>query len=107
MTAGHAKARIERQISAMHREIARRVRAGDPMPVARARENLDRWQRDSFGGALPPAYEAWRAVLAQPVETVLEVLEGDDERARRLRASSPFAGVLGARERWAILRDAS
>ncbi len=107
MTAGHAKARIERQISAMHREIARRVRGGDPTPIARARENLDRWQRDSFGGTLPPAYEAWRAVLAQPVETVLEFLEGDDERSRRLQASSPFAGVLGPRERWAILRDAS
>jgi hypothetical protein len=107
MTAGQAKARIERQISAMHRAIARRVRAGDPTPIARARANLDRWERDSFGGALPPAYEAWRAVLAQPVETILAVLEGDDERARRLRASSPFAGVLDPSERWAILRDAS
>lgn len=107
MAAGLAKARVERQISAMHREIARRIRAGDPAPIERARANLDRWRGAAFGGLLPPAYEAWRSVLAQPVEAVLAVLEGADERATRLRASSPFAGVLDPRERWAILRDAS
>lgn len=107
MTAVHAKYRIERQIAAMHREIARRMRAGDLGPIERARANLDRWQQVSFDGTLPPAYEAWRAVLAQPLMAVLAVLEGGDERAARLRASSPFAGVLGPRERWAILRDAS
>lgn len=106
MAAGLAKTRIERQVAAMHREIARRVRAGDASPIDRARANLDRWQ-SSFGGELPPAYEAWRSVLAQPVEATLAVLEGADERATRLRASSPFAGVLDPRERWAILRDAS
>lgn len=98
--------RIERQVSAMHREIASRLRAGDLTPIARAGANLDRW-RMRFGGALPAAYLEWQDLLEAGIEQVLAVLEGDDEDAIRRRSSSPFPGVLTARERWEIMRRAA
>jgi len=39
------------------------------------------------------------------LEDVLAVMESGDERAVRLRQSSPFAGFLTAEERNAILRE--
>jgi len=50
--------RIDRQVAAMHKIIAERLRAGDLAPLDRARSNLERWQQQ-FGGVLPPAYLEW------------------------------------------------
>lgn len=97
---------IERQIAAMHRVIAERIRAGDPAPIRIAQENLARWET-RFGGELPPAYEEWRELLALGVPAVLAVMEGDDEDDIRRRSSSPFAGVLTPSERWEILERAA
>lgn len=90
----------------MHRVIASRLRAGDHLPLARARANLERW-RDQFGGELPPAYVEWLGILDGGFESILQVLEGEDQRAVRIRSSSPFAGVLTPQERWEILRRAA
>lgn len=98
--------RIDRQVAAMHRVIADRLRAGDLSPIARARANLERWQRQ-FGGELPRAYCEWVGILDDGLGAVLRILEGEDEHAIRVRSSSPFAGVLTPSERWEILRRAA
>lgn len=97
--------RIERQILAMHREIAARVRAGDARPLAKARENLARWERQM--GGLPPAYQEWSRLLDAGVDHWLAILDDPGENATRLRSSAPFAGTLTPQERWKILRDAA
>ncbi|MGD9584672.1 MAG: hypothetical protein AB7V26_13525 [Lysobacterales bacterium] len=102
----NAQARIERQILALHQAIAALLRAGDRTPLARAQSNLQRWQA-AFGGELPPAYREWRDLLAGPSQAWLGLLEEHSERATRLRSNSPFAGAIGARERWRIFRDAT
>ncbi len=98
--------KIERQVAAMHRAIADRLRSGDLSPMERAVANLERW-RLQFGGTLPPAYLEWQTLIAAGLECVLEVLESDHERAIQRRSSSPFTGVLTPQERWQILRDAA
>jgi len=39
------------------------------------------------------------------VEKILDLLTSDDENARRLRQSSPFAGVLSQEERRSIFDE--
>mgnify|MGYP001820582049 FL=1 len=88
---------------ALHHAVAERVRA-DPSLVERARRRVEGWLVD---GTVARAYaEAWREILARPVEEVARLLEDPGEEARRLRQTSPFAGVLDARTRWAIWRRA-
>lgn len=98
--------KIERQVAAMHLEIAARLRAGDAFPIERARSNLARWKA-LFGGSLPPAYMEWVDLIDQGPERVIGVLEGGDQDSIRRRASSPFTGVLTPQERWRILQDAA
>jgi hypothetical protein len=98
--------RIDRQVAAMHRVIAERLRSGDVSPLQRARSNLEHWERQ-FGGTLPAAYLEWVAILDSDLERTLRVLEGTDQDAVRIRSSSPFAGVLSPRERWEILKSAA
>jgi hypothetical protein len=85
------------QISS-ERRIARRLFAR-PELLEIAKENLARWmERD---GEIPP-WRAWRHILSQPVAEVIEVLLSRDEKARHLRESSPFCGLLTPKERWRI-----
>jgi hypothetical protein len=99
--------RIERQVAALHAVIASRIREGDPFPITRARDNLQRW-RVQFGGELPAAYVEWADLLdAGDANRILAVLLGHDEDAVRRRSSSPFTGVLNAAERLEIMRHAA
>jgi hypothetical protein len=87
----------------LHRAVAERLRA-DPSLIERARRRVEDWLRD--GSVARPYAEAWREVLAGPVEDVAGFLEDPGDRARQLRQASPFAGFLDARTRWAILQRA-
>lgn len=49
--------------------------------------------------AVRPALEEWMTILNAPVDDVLAILEGVDERSRELRQSSPFCGMLTTQER--------
>jgi hypothetical protein len=87
----------------LHRAVAERIRA-DSSVIERARRRIEDWLRD---GTVAKAYaEAWRELLARPADEVARFLEDPGERARQLRQTSPFAGVLDARTRWAIWRRA-
>ncbi len=86
----------------MHRVIAKRVLA-NPKLIDNAIERVT-LLRDC--GQLDERIASeWLAVLSQDVHLVADALGDDNERMRALRQSSPFAGVLTARERWAILRE--
>jgi hypothetical protein len=84
---------------AYHRAIAGRL-AGEI--VARALATLDR--ADKTGTTDPRYVAAWRELLTGPLPTLAAALVADDETMRGLRQTTPFAGVLDARERWAIWR---
>jgi hypothetical protein len=91
----------EERSFALHRAVAERLRA-DPSLIERARRRVDDWLRD--GSVAQPYAEAWREILAGTADHVASFLEHPGDRARQLRQSSPFAGFLDARTRWAILR---
>ena len=86
----------------MHREIARRLLA-DPGVLEAARRRVDEWLER---GSVHRDYaEAWARLLAEPPAQLAEKLTDPGEYYRALRQCSPFAGALGARERWAIRRQ--
>lgn len=92
--------RAELKSLALHREVARRLRA-DPSVLERARQRVAGW-----GDEVHPYYrEQWAAALAGDVDAVCALLESDTEHARDLRQASPFAGALDNATRWAILRE--
>ncbi len=85
----------------LHRAVAERLRA-DPSLIERARRRVADWLRD--GTVARPYAEAWREILSRTADEVAGFLEDPGDRARRLRQTSPFAGFLDARTRWAIWR---
>ena len=94
---------IDERSLAFSRLIAGKLRA-NPALVERARGNLDRWLLDC-SERLRPALLEWQELLAGPLEELLSFLTSTEERAVRLRQSSPFAGFLTPDERFAILRE--
>jgi hypothetical protein len=90
----------ERSI-AMHRAVADKIRR-DPAIVERARRRVQAWVAER---KIHPQYaRQWQALLDLPRDQLCERLVANDEAMRALRQSTPFVGVLGARERWAIRR---
>jgi hypothetical protein len=83
------------------RVIAEKLRH-QPELLELAKSNLVRWLGTSSANSRP-ALEEWLTVLNGPMEQVRALLVGDDERAKRLRQSNPFAGALSQQERNAIL----
>lgn len=93
------------QIDARSLVLARRIVSTiDEEPrregLAKAREVCRRWYRDNP----VPAVAEWLRILDGSWDTVRSVLLDEGEEGRRLRQSSPFCGILSARERLAILR---
>lgn len=102
MTDGRHAA-VEDVSLALHAAVADRIRA-DPSLLEHTKRRVDDWLR---AGTVARAYaEAWREILARPADEVARFLEDPGERARQLRQTSPFAGVLDPRARWAIWRRA-
>jgi hypothetical protein len=96
--------RIEERSIALHRAVAERIRS-NPGLVEKARENLQRYlEQAAQKGAVPPgSLFEWQDILKnRPLEEVLEFMISTSEKARRLRQSSPFGGILTPQERWKI-----
>jgi hypothetical protein len=91
--------RLEKRSLALHRAIAEKLRR-HPELVRIARENLDKWSTKP--GQPLHHFAAWRALLDGPWEALLAAIQEDSPRMTELRQSSPFAGVLEARERWHV-----
>jgi len=83
---------------AYHRVVARRLDEGI---VNDARKRLRRWRED---GRIDPRWaDEWERILAMPPPSIAKLMSSDSERARALRQSSPFAGVLTEQERRRLL----
>jgi hypothetical protein len=94
---------IDERSLAFSRLVADKLRA-DPALIEHARCNLERWL-GSCSERSRPALLEWRELLDAPLSEVLSFLTSHEERAVRLRQSSPFAGMLTSEERFAILRE--
>jgi hypothetical protein len=91
----------EERSLALHREVARRLR-DDPEVLENARRRVQRWQAD---GSVPRRWASrWAELLQGSAEEVARAITDTGQEARDLRQTTPFAGALDARERWAILR---
>jgi len=81
-----------------HRLVAERL---DDHLVSEARRRLRRWRRD---GRIHPGWaDEWERMLTQPVKEIARTIGVDDDHARSLRQSSPFAGTLTEHERLKLL----
>ena len=94
--------RIDERSLAFGRAIAARL-PRYPEHVTHAQATLGRWLNGCSDNVRPALME-WQAILDGTVEGIIEILTATDERAIRLRQSSPFAGILSNQERNGILR---
>ena len=102
---GRAQRLIEAWVLREHQLIAERLRNNPTEVIAKANENIERWgwRRDFPDPARRPDFMSeWLALLEGPLDMLLTVLTGADERMITLRSSSPFAGVVSFRERWRL-----
>lgn len=68
-----------------------------------AHDNLARWSKQNANApALLRCYAEWREILNLPLEEICTLLTAETDDGQRLRQSSPFAGVLNAREVWEV-----
>jgi len=86
----------------LHEQIAAKLGA-DPYLLRIAENNLSRWERSH--AVDPRIITVWREHLALPLAELLVLLVSTDEEAALLRQNSPFAGILGPREVWAIKKQ--
>jgi hypothetical protein len=86
---------------AYHRRVGERLLA-EPGLIELARARLAQWERD--GRCATAVAARWHGKLALPPRDLESFLGRDDDEARELRQSTPFAGVLDPRERWALWR---
>ena len=96
--------RIDERSIALHRAVAERIRE-NPKLMGKAIKNLQRYLKQSFSESRKPVSSLveWQELLGnRSLEEVLDFTVSDSERARRLRQSSPFAGILTPQERWRI-----
>jgi hypothetical protein len=93
---GHRVAEL--QALAYHRLVAERL---DEDIVDNARRRLRRWR--SQGRVDPRWAEEWERVLELPLPRIAKTISADTKRARELRQTSPFAGVLTEQERRRLL----
>jgi len=96
----------EKQSLAMHQRIVERLMHDSNAVIGKALENLDRWAANREAAGVPAVYQEWRNLLVgKSANEIAQILLSQDENAVRLRQSSPFAGVLDAREVWRIKKD--
>ena len=89
---------VDERSHALHDAVASKLEC-DPALIDVARNNLTRW----LGVTPAPAWLEWRQLLeTTPLAELTTLLRSRDERANRLRQSSPFAGLLTPQERRAI-----
>jgi excisionase family DNA binding protein len=84
---------------AYHRLVAERLDEGI---LDDARRRLRRWENEQ---RIDPRWASeWERILDMPPSRIARTIAADTPRARALRQSSPFAGVLTAQERRALVR---
>ena len=94
---------IDERSLAFGRTIAAKVK-DRPEFIDKARRTIDRWLL-TISPSTRGELEQWKTALDGPIEGVLALLTGTDDRSRRLRQSNPFVGVLTPAERNAIIKQ--
>ena len=94
---------IDERSLAFDRRIAAKLRS-QPALLEKARGNVTRWLETCSAGAKPALLE-WQRLLTGPYDELLALMEATDDRATRLRQSSPFCGLLTEEERLGIIRE--
>jgi len=95
--------REDRRSLAFHRAVAARLAADPKRTLDRARRHLRLLSRQHNHAA--PLLRQWRCWLDLPQQELIFRILDPGEYARDMRQTSPFAGVLSARERATVLRD--
>lgn len=96
--------RIDERSIALHRAVADRIRA-NPRVLETALRNLKKYLHNyTSEKRKPPRWLVkWNTILKEKSQDeILKFLVSDDEKAKQLRQSSPFAGILTPQERWKI-----
>jgi hypothetical protein len=83
---------------AYHRVVAGRLR-DDPSAIELAKRRVREWRER---GVAAHYAARWEKLLDGPPDRLVQVMVADDEEARAMRQATPFAGVVGPRERWRI-----
>jgi hypothetical protein len=98
--------KIEERSLALHREIAQRIRK-NPELLSRVRDRLVNDIRSGrFSVRLTDAMQEWLDLLnGSSLDQILQLLIDQGENARRLRQSTPFAGILTQEERRRIVEE--
>jgi hypothetical protein len=96
--------KLEERSLALHQEIAQRIKR-NPELLSRVRDRLIKDIRSGrFSVRLTDAMQEWLDLLnGSSLDQILELLVDQCENARRLRQSTPFAGILTQEERRRIL----
>lgn len=85
--------------------MADRLRSDSREVMSKAMGNILRWKSQRGATASDADIRVWEEMIrAQNLSELHTMLVSEDERSKRLRQSSPFAGVLDAREVWMIKR---
>jgi hypothetical protein len=92
----------EQRSIALHREVARRLRA-QPELLDRARKRVSGWADQ--GSVAPHWVRVWSELLKRPLGDVIAAITDAGQHGCDLRQTSPFAGVIDSATRWRILRD--
>jgi excisionase family DNA binding protein len=89
----------------LHRVVAGHVARDPKRSLGIARQNAERFLARGPSAGTARRLRDWLRLIDQGPETVMDALTSTSELARELRQNSPFAGVLGERERLAVLRS--
>lgn len=105
-TAASPFTREERRSLALHRAVAEKICSDPGRAIARARRNLAHFRQVHTDGSADRWLDAWEALLDDCLGAVLTTLTSPEPRARDLRATAPFAGLLSDEERLEALASA-
>lgn len=81
-------------IDKFKRRIASAILRASDIKVIRQKslENMNRWEAR---GVLVSAHDEWRALMTNGTDAdVIAVMTGSDQKANRLRQSSPYSGIV-------------
>lgn len=89
--------RSDKRSLALHRAVVKRL-GEKPELWAIALQNIERWT-DKNGG-IPMSFKIWKDILeTTPREDIIKLLLSRSQRAKQLRSSSPFTGIISKEQR--------
>ncbi len=84
----------------LHQLVSVRLRS-NPNLMQKAKSNLRNWLHEN---PTVQSWLEWKTILeTESFENVLKIMTAENEEGQRLRSSSPFVGIVTARERKAVI----